>query len=129
LAHGIVGDLGAVRGRELTLTGDGLHRRAFLGAATAAAIGTAAGCTADSADSAAGTAGAAKRAPTTASAERDLAGDPWFWVDSAGPVDAIQGYTDRVSVLPGESFTLHASTTGSSYPSPSSTWWAWSSTG
>ena len=44
-----------------------------------------------------------------------MAGDPWFWIDSVGPADAIQGYTDRVSVLPGESFTLHASTTGSSY--------------
>ena len=49
------------------------------------------------------------------SAERELAGDPWFWADSVGPVDAIQGYTDEISVLPGESFTLHVSTTGSSF--------------
>ncbi len=97
------------------MEGEGLHRRAFLGVATAAAIGAAAGCSADSATGAAGKSGTGKAAPKTVSAERDLAGDPWFWADSVGPVDAIQGYTDEISVLPGESFTLHTSTTGSSF--------------
>jgi len=97
--------------------GEGLQRRKFLGAAAtvgvAAAIGTA-GCSDSPAATAAPSAGKTVR-KRTAVPERDLPGDPYFWVDSVGPANAIEGYTDKVSVLPGESFNLHVSTTGSSY--------------
>jgi N,N-dimethylformamidase beta subunit-like protein len=96
------------------MKGEGLHRRAFLGAAAAAAIGSAAGCTGDPAAQAGPATGQARR-PSAGAAERDVAGDPWFWVDSVGPADAIAGYTDRSSVLPGETFNVHVSTTGSSF--------------
>ena len=96
------------------MKGEGLRRRAFLGAAAAAAIGSAAGCTGESAGQATAAAGRTPR-KTSAATERDLAGDPWFWVDSVGPVDAIVGYTDQCSVVPGESFNLHVSTIGSSF--------------
>jgi hypothetical protein len=45
--------------------------------------------------------------------ERDLPGDPDFWIRSAGPADAIEGYAGQVSVRPDQPFTLHVSTTGS----------------
>jgi hypothetical protein len=48
-------------------------------------------------------------------AERDLPGDPDFWLRSAGPPEAVEGYADQVSVSPGQSFTLQVSTTGSSF--------------
>jgi hypothetical protein len=96
------------------MKGEGLHRRTFLGAAAAAAIGSAAGCTGDPAAQGGPTSGPASRTSPTAP-ERDLAGDPWFWVDSVGPDDAIVGYTDKSSITPGESFNLHVSTTGSSF--------------
>ncbi|WP_432002734.1 hypothetical protein [Streptomyces sioyaensis] len=44
-------------------------------------------------------------------AERDRPGDPDWRIRSAGPPDAVQGYTDKVSVLPGEEFGLYVSTT------------------
>ncbi|HET9967085.1 MAG TPA: N,N-dimethylformamidase beta subunit family domain-containing protein [Streptosporangiaceae bacterium] len=98
---------------------EGPRRRAVLGAAAAAAIGAAAGFTTD---------GSSRPRPSRSSprpsrtgtrpeavAERDLPGDPDFWLRSAGPPDAIEGYADRVSVRPGETFTLHVSTTGASF--------------
>jgi hypothetical protein len=102
---------------------EGLQRRTFLGVAAAVAIGSAAGCTGESAsqDTAPGSTapgskapGRAPRTPSTGT-ERDLAGDRWFWADSIGPVDAVAGYTDQCSVLPGERFNLHVSTRGSSF--------------
>ena len=98
---------------------EGPRRRAVLGAAAAAAIGAAAGCTTD---------GLSRPRPPRSSprpsragtrpgavAERDLPGDPDFWLRSTGPPDAIEGYADQVSVRPGETFTLHGSTTGASF--------------
>ena len=98
---------------------EGPRRRAVLGAAAAAAIGAAAGCTTD---------GSSRPRPSRSSprpsrtgtrpgavAERDLPGDPDFWLRSAGPPDAIEGYAEGVSVRPGETFTLHVSTTGASF--------------
>src|SRR5689334_22861418 len=90
------------------------QRRTFLGAAAAAAIGAAAGCTADASSRPRPASGRPRssRAPArTAVAERDLPGDPGFWLRSAGPPDAIEGYAGQVSVRPGETFTVHVSTT------------------
>ena len=47
--------------------------------------------------------------------ERDLPGDADFWVRSVGPADAIEGYADQVSIRSGQEFTLHVSTTASSF--------------
>jgi hypothetical protein len=104
--------------REPRVAGEGLQRRKFLGAAAtvgvAAAIGTA-GCTDSSGASATATSTSGATRKSSAVPERDLPGDPHFWVDSVGPVNAVEGFTDKVSVLPGESFDLHVSTTGRSY--------------
>jgi hypothetical protein len=100
------------------VAGEGLQRRKFLGAAAtvgvAAAIGGTAGCSDSPAASA--TPSTSRGSRTSAAVpERDRPGDPYFWVDSVGPVNAVEGYTDKVSVLPGESFDLHVSTTGGAY--------------
>jgi hypothetical protein len=97
------------------VSGEGLRRRTFLGAAAVAA-GTVAGCSAQPASSAAkpgASARTARRASTVA--ENQLPGDRDFWVNSVGPANAVEGFTSKVSVLPGESFDLTVSTTGSSY--------------
>ena len=97
---------------------EGPRRRTFLGAAAAAAIGAAAGCTADGSSRPRPASGRPRssRAPArTAVAERDLPGDPGFWLRSAGPPDAIEGYAGQVSVRPGETFTVHVSTTAASF--------------
>jgi len=105
-------------GTGVKVTGEGLQRRTFLGAAAtagvAAVIGTTAGCAAEPA-SLRTAADARRRASPPAVSERDLPGDPDFWVSSVGPVDAIGGYTSQVSILPGQDFALHVSTTGSSF--------------
>ncbi|MFE7571935.1 N,N-dimethylformamidase beta subunit family domain-containing protein, partial [Streptomyces sp. NPDC057539] len=44
-------------------------------------------------------------------AERARPGSPDWRIRSAGPPEAVEGYTDRVSVLPGEEFGLYVSTT------------------
>ena len=97
------------------MTGEGPPRRTFLGAAAAAAIGAAAGCSAEGTARARPAASGPHRARNTAVPERDLPGDADFWVTSAGPADAVEGYADQVSIRPGQDFTLHVSTTGSSF--------------
>ena len=99
----------------MQVTGEGLQRRTFLGATAAAAIGAAAGCSAESTARPRPAASGPRRARKTAVPERDLPGDADFWVTSAGPADAIEGYADQVSIRPGQDFTLHVSTTGSSF--------------
>ncbi|WP_241720866.1 N,N-dimethylformamidase beta subunit family domain-containing protein [Streptomyces lydicus] len=91
----------------------GLPRRRFLGAAAVGAAGLAVGVTAGCHS----TSGAGPGAGPTAgdepdlAAERDRPGHPDWRIRSAGPPDAVQGYTDKVSVLPGEEFGLYVSTT------------------
>ncbi|MFF0629880.1 N,N-dimethylformamidase beta subunit family domain-containing protein [Streptomyces sp. NPDC004296] len=85
----------------------GLDRRHFLGTATGiAALATGlTGC-----GSPGGTAHG--RPPTDPlDAERTRPGSPDWRLRATGPPDAIEGYPDRVSVLPGEEFGLHVSTT------------------
>jgi len=94
---------------------EGPRRRAVLGAAAVAAIGAAAGCTTDGSSRPRPPSGSPRPSRTGTVAERDLPGDRNFWIRSAGPADAIEGYAGQVSVRPGEPFTLHVSTTASSF--------------
>ena len=48
-------------------------------------------------------------------AERARPGNADWRIRSQGPPEAVEGYTDRISVLPGEPFALHVSTTAPSY--------------
>jgi N,N-dimethylformamidase beta subunit-like protein len=96
-----------------------LPRRTFLGTAAAAVVGAVTGCTAEGAARPRRTGGAPHPARTLArspaATEGDRPGDPDFWISSAGPADAIEGFADQVSVQSGQPFTLHVSTTGSSF--------------
>jgi hypothetical protein len=96
----------------------GLPRRRFLGL-TAAATGaglTAAACSTNSTNTPTATntpnnnrATLGHHPPTT---EWDKPGSPDWRITNQGPDDAIVGYTNKVSVTPGEHTTLHVSTTG-----------------
>ncbi|MEU5147660.1 N,N-dimethylformamidase beta subunit family domain-containing protein [Streptomyces yangpuensis] len=107
--------------------GAGAGRRRFLaiatGAATAAGLGSVAGC-ADGdgsgnlrASEKGGTAAPDSKPPAGAAqgfdvkAENARPGNPDWAVTKAGPARAVEGFADRVSVLPGESFGLYVSTT------------------
>lgn len=89
------------------MSGPAWDRRHFLGAAAGAGAGAfAAGCAAHPGQSATGhTSGR----PLVAG-ENDLRGDPDWRLRRLGDDRAIEGYADRASVLPGESFHLHVST-------------------
>lgn len=92
----------------------GLDRRRFLGAAGAAGLAAATAACDTSGDGPTETATATASASSTAAAEaaeRRLPGNADWRLRSTGPPDAVEGYPDRVSVLPGEKFGLHVSTT------------------
>src|SRR5215469_820794 len=88
-------------------------RRAFLGTAAAAAgavtAGGLAGCHGDAAAKTGPSAGGPQRRSVLA--ENRLPGDRHWWIRHLGAPDAIMGYASRASVLPGERFDLHVSTT------------------
>ncbi|MET9572828.1 N,N-dimethylformamidase beta subunit family domain-containing protein [Streptomyces virginiae] len=109
--------------------GDGAGRRRFLaiatGAATAAGLGAVAGCAKGDGDDV-GDRGADGKNGAPApdgkpsapgghgfdvKAENARAGHADWAVTKAGPARAVEGFADRVSVLPGESFGLYVSTT------------------
>ncbi|MFB0632765.1 N,N-dimethylformamidase beta subunit family domain-containing protein [Streptomyces sp. AB3(2024)] len=106
---------------------EGAGRRRFLamatGAATVAGIGAVAGCGTGDGDTLKGTGAdrgpkpdgsASAHAPGAGfdvKAENARPGNADWHVTKAGPARAIEGFADRVSVLPGESFGLHVSTT------------------
>ncbi|MER6318887.1 N,N-dimethylformamidase beta subunit family domain-containing protein [Streptomyces sp. NPDC001581] len=108
---------------------EGAGRRQFLalatGAATAAGLGAVAGCGGGDGGGADGqggdrTGGSTEPGgkPSGASAhgfdvkaENAKQGHADWPVTKAGPARAIEGFSDKVSVLPGESFGLHVSTT------------------
>jgi hypothetical protein len=88
-------------------------RRAFLGAAAAAAVPLTA-CSDNGGTNSAGGQAAASRSPAVhrrAVPENDLPGDPHWWITKLGTPDAIQGYAGQASVLPGEPVHLYVSTT------------------
>ncbi|MFI5999513.1 N,N-dimethylformamidase beta subunit family domain-containing protein [Streptomyces sp. NPDC051366] len=108
--------------------GDGAGRRRFLaiatGAATAAGLGAVAGCANGAAEGADGGAAGQDKGATPGGpggkggaagfdvkAENARPGNGDWHVTKAGPARAIEGFADKVSVLPGESFGLHVSTT------------------
>lgn len=107
--------------------GDGAGRRRFLaiatGAATAAGLGAVAGCAkgdggdgrrADGRNGAPapdGKQSAAAGHGFDVKAENSRPGHADWAVTKAGPARAVEGFADRVSVLPGESFGLYVSTT------------------
>jgi hypothetical protein len=105
----------------------GPNRRVVLGAAAAGVLGVAAGgfAIADhlgghGTDNTAGQAGGNGSTQTAAVqpkpvAEEDLPGDADWRISSAGEPDAIVGYADQFSVLPGQDFDLYVSTTSTSY--------------
>ena len=110
----------------------GPNRRVILGAAAAGVVGVvgvagAGFAIADSSrghavENAAGQSSSAHVEPTgggssssTPVAEEDLPGDPNWRITSAGKPDAIAGYADQYSVLPGQDFDLYVSTTSASY--------------
>ncbi|SEE23917.1 hypothetical protein SAMN05428954_2121 [Streptomyces sp. 2112.3] len=88
----------------------GLARRRFLGVAAMGAAGLATGVVAGC-DATSGNSPRAGGDQPDLAAERDRPGHPDWRLRSAGPPDAVQGYTDKVSVLPGEEFGLYVSTT------------------
>lgn len=84
-------------------------RRRFLGMAAAAGAGlAAAGCTSGGSRT---HHPAASPSPHAARAENDLPGDRQWRITRRGAPSAVEGYADRVSVLAGEEFGLHVSTT------------------
>ena len=101
----------------------GPNRRVVLGAAAAGVVGAVAGgfAIADRAaghgtdDAAVQPASAAADSVRATPAEEDLPGDAGWRITSAGPADAIVGYADQFSVLPGRDFDLYVSTTSTSY--------------
>jgi hypothetical protein len=107
--------------------GRGMERRRVLGAAAAVvgAVGiggTAAGDSHPSTGPAAArnsssglTGTSAAGSPGAAGAEQDLPGNADWRLRSAGPRNAIEGYADRVSVLPGEAVGLRVSTTSATF--------------
>ncbi|WP_251056145.1 N,N-dimethylformamidase beta subunit family domain-containing protein [Streptomyces sp. ISL-94] len=109
--------------------GEGAGRRRFLaiatGAATAAGLGAVAGC-AKGEGGADGQGGEQQAGGSPAPSGKPSGGGPGGFdvkaenarpgnadwpVTKPGPARAIEGFADRVSVLPGESFGLHVSTT------------------
>ncbi|MEU9603823.1 N,N-dimethylformamidase beta subunit family domain-containing protein [Streptomyces sp. NPDC048057] len=89
----------------------GLDRRRFLGAAGAAGIAAATAACDTPGDGPTGTARPTTAPPSAEAAERGLAGNADWRLRSTGPPDAVEGYPDQISVLPGERFGLHVSTT------------------
>lgn len=93
---------------------EGLKRRGFLGVVAAAGMTVAAaGCGDEKGSGSAAPPAAAKKVPLVA--EQDRPGSPDWRIRSYGPADAIEGYTDKASVLPGEDIALHVSTTAAGF--------------
>ncbi|MFD6182602.1 N,N-dimethylformamidase beta subunit family domain-containing protein [Streptomyces goshikiensis] len=109
--------------------GEGAGRRRFLalatGAATAASLGAVGGCGTGDADGQDGGGAKAAGSPEPGGkaggkggsrgfdvkAENARPGNADWTVTKPGPARAVEGFADKVSVLPGESFGLHVSTT------------------
>ncbi|MEU5101804.1 N,N-dimethylformamidase beta subunit family domain-containing protein [Streptomyces sp. NPDC021354] len=106
--HGDVSTHGDVRPQDSDQPA--LGRRRFLGAVGAAAGVAVAGC--DSASH--GEPDRAARpseAMRAVDAERSKRGNADWRIRSVGPQEAVEGYADKVSVMPGEEFGLYVSTT------------------
>jgi hypothetical protein len=107
---------------ELVCPGDGpehaLDRRRFLGAAAAGATGVAVGAVTGCGSTAGVPSGPGAGRTVTVrpgAGEREVPGAPDWRIRSIGPPEAVEGYTDRVSVLAGEEFGLYVSTTATGF--------------
>jgi hypothetical protein len=88
------------------------NRRHFLGAAAGAGAGAlTAGCAAHTRSGGTDTTAARPLRLSSVAAENRLAGDADWRIRRLGEDRAMEGYADAASVLPGESFHLHVSTT------------------
>jgi hypothetical protein len=111
-------------------SGNGLSRRVVLGAAAVGTVGAGlaaayelTGGTSGGDDAAHGTDGSSSgpsgatggASSPAAIAEQDRPGDPDWRITSTGHPDAIVGYADQVSALPGDQVGLYVSTDASSY--------------
>ncbi|WP_233273644.1 N,N-dimethylformamidase beta subunit family domain-containing protein [Streptomyces broussonetiae] len=92
--------------------GPGLGRRRFVTVCAGLGLGTAAACTAAPSHPHSPAARDGRLRPES---ERDAPGSADWRLGPTGPADAVAGYTDRVSVIPGEHFGLHVSTTAASF--------------
>ncbi|MFD8478890.1 N,N-dimethylformamidase beta subunit family domain-containing protein [Kitasatospora sp. NPDC059673] len=86
-------------------------RRRFLGLAAGAAAALTACGPGRTATGGSGGAAAPSPAPSATAAENAKPGNADWAITNAGPAAAIEGWADRVSVLPGEQVGLHVSTT------------------
>ena len=97
----------------------GINRRRLLGSAATGAASLALGaCTSSGSNSTAANADSPATTPTpspSSTPERDLPGNADWRIRSVGTQHAIEGYADKVSVLPGETFSLHISTSSATY--------------
>ncbi len=102
----------------------GMDRRRVLGVAAVVAGAGAAGISAaviggcgDDGSGSPAAVGSGSAAPSRAApvAEQDLAGDSDWRIITRSPEHAIEGYADKVSVLPGEPVALRVSTTSASF--------------
>ncbi|MFF2652365.1 N,N-dimethylformamidase beta subunit family domain-containing protein [Streptomyces sp. NPDC058045] len=89
----------------------GLRRRTFLEGCAGAGLVSASACTASSPTRTPHRAAASGRPES----ERERPGTADWRIRSRGPGTAVVGYTDRVSVTPGEEVGLHVSTTSPSF--------------
>ncbi|MFI9252057.1 N,N-dimethylformamidase beta subunit family domain-containing protein [Streptomyces sp. NPDC053069] len=96
-----------------TAPSDGLGRRRFLALGAGLGLGTAAACTAAPPRPHDTTGRGGRR--LRPEAEQDAPGTADWRLGPTGPPDAVAGYTDRVSVAPGETCGLHVSTTAASF--------------
>jgi hypothetical protein len=86
-----------------------LSRRGFLGAGAIAGVGlTTAAC--DTGHGAKAASGRSPRERVAQIAENERQGDPGWDIRHQGSAHEIEGFTDRASVLPGETVNLHVST-------------------
>jgi len=91
------------------------RRRVIALAAAIAAPAVVAACTTGSGSDAASHRSARKTAPRSRPSENSLPGDPNWAIRHQGRPDAMMGYLNAASVLPGQAITLYASTTARSF--------------
>jgi hypothetical protein len=99
--------------------GPGINRRALLGGTAAGAASLAlAACSSPDGGRSASAAGdrTSPAAPAAApTPERDLPGNADWRIRSVGSQHAIEGYADKVSILPGDGVSLHVSTSSATF--------------
>ena len=97
----------------------GINRRTLLGTTAAGAAGLALSACSSPNDTPSPTSAHALTSSPAPSAsptpERDLPGNADWRIRSVGPQHAIEGYADKISILPGDSVSLHVSTSSATF--------------